>query len=299
MRNSLVENNQHRSSVFVGPTGSGKSYAGISTGRILQPKRFSIKRHVALFDAFDFLDKVEDSKPGDVLIFDEAGVAVDAREWNTITNKVLTQVFQTYRTKNLFVIFTTPDFSFIDNRLRKLMHDFVEMKYVDKNRNVGVGKWFLVNVNRWDGNFWRNTLSVNTEKGIREIDPIEFVKPPEKDCKEYERARSKILNVQIEKAREMREGGGRSVTIDQAATFMGANKDQFYHAILKGAFPIDQDSSTLKIPFGYLQKISKEINNSPGDSELSIFHEKDAEGFEKCITLKNGFCAGFLKPFKL
>jgi len=81
-----------------------------------------------------------------MIVFDEAGVGMPAREWFSISNKMIGYILQTFRHQNLGVIFTTPDFSFIDVQARKLFHSYFETSMIDRQKNCAVLKWMNISV---------------------------------------------------------------------------------------------------------------------------------------------------------
>jgi ABC-type oligopeptide transport system ATPase subunit len=104
--------------ILVGGCGSGKSYAGLTLGTLVDPT-FGIDRVV--FGAEDFLRLINSELPaGSVVMWDEAGVGIPAREWQSISNKLISYVTQTFRHQNLVVMFSVPSFDFVDKNLRAL-----------------------------------------------------------------------------------------------------------------------------------------------------------------------------------
>lgn len=113
--------------IVTGDTGSGKTKFATTLAYVLNPKRFNADYYTN--SVADFLDIVENkTKKGDTVVFDETGANLSAREWYSIGNILAGQALQTYRNKNLCVIFCTPDPSFTDIQLRRLLNCFVVMK---------------------------------------------------------------------------------------------------------------------------------------------------------------------------
>jgi hypothetical protein len=116
--------NQNYICIFTGGTGTGKTYDAISFAHDIDPN-FDASRIV--FTATDFI-KISRSglRPGSVIIWDEAGVGISAREWFSIQNKVISYVLETFRRDNLILIMTTPHMKFIDTKVRALLHGYCE-----------------------------------------------------------------------------------------------------------------------------------------------------------------------------
>jgi len=115
--------------VVCGETGSGKSYSAISFGSM-------IGRTFIVFTPLEFLELLNSGKikKGDVIIFDEAGVGLSARRWQSEQNIVMGSVLQTFRHMNIAVIFTVPNLSFVDVQARKLFHMIMETESIDYER---------------------------------------------------------------------------------------------------------------------------------------------------------------------
>ena len=119
-----ITGNRNANLVFVGDTGSGKSYAAISLAEQVDPN-FSADRIV--FTTREFISLVNSDLPkGAVIIFDDAGLGIPAREWQRLSAKIFGKLFQGFRYKNLVSMITVPDISFIERQSRLLMHLYFE-----------------------------------------------------------------------------------------------------------------------------------------------------------------------------
>jgi len=111
--------------VFVGEPGSGKSYTAIRIATFINPN-FNIDEHL-VFTVEDFFKALDTAERGDVIIFDEAGVGIPAREWQSIQNKLFSYVLQTFRYKNVLVFMTTPNMIYLDKHARALVNYVVNV----------------------------------------------------------------------------------------------------------------------------------------------------------------------------
>jgi hypothetical protein len=147
IHNRLMHKNKNWLCVICGPTGSAKSYSGMRLGEMINPERFDIDRIV--FNAEDFMKLLNSGtlNKGDVIMFDEAGVGLPAREFASLTNKMFNYVLQTFRYRNIGVIFTIPSFSFLDIQARKLLHSYVETVSINREKNHAIVKFLDINVN--------------------------------------------------------------------------------------------------------------------------------------------------------
>lgn len=125
---SRVDRNQNYVMLFVGQTGTGKSYAAMNLAEDLDPD-FNINRVV--FSADEFITVLNSDKSlvkGSVIMWDEAGMGMPAREWYSISNKVISYVVQTFRVRGYILIMTTPSLKYIDSQIRSLFHGIAESK---------------------------------------------------------------------------------------------------------------------------------------------------------------------------
>jgi len=126
-------------SIF-GEPGSGKSLSAITLAKLIDDD-FSLD--FLVFSPEDFLKVLDQAERGDVVIFDEAGVGLPAREWQSLQNKLLGYVLQTFRYQNICVIFTTPHVSYIDKQVRHLVnYSGVALGY-DSSKDAFLTRWYV------------------------------------------------------------------------------------------------------------------------------------------------------------
>lgn len=185
VRKRIHQENKNALMIVCGETGSGKSYTALKIAELLM-KRFSIK--YVVFSAEEFIQLVNSGKlkKGDVIIWDEAGVGIPAKEWWSISNKMINYVLQVFRKENLIVIFTTPSFTFIDASTRRLFHAYIETVRVDFKRKQTIVKWMRVQYNpRFGKDYYKYHRVVNSE-GINVVKKLRFGLPSEQLIKDYE-----------------------------------------------------------------------------------------------------------------
>jgi ABC-type dipeptide/oligopeptide/nickel transport system ATPase component len=118
---------------IVGETGSGKSYMGLRLGEVLDPNRDFGVSHV-VFTPEEFFECLGRLGNNCFIMFDEAGVSYSHREFQSMVNKMLSFVFQTFRYKFINVIFTVPTLGYMDYVGRGLLHAVIRM--LDRGRGV-------------------------------------------------------------------------------------------------------------------------------------------------------------------
>lgn len=104
--------------------GVGKSYTAMKIAELLDEDfREGTKGLVKIVHTpKDFLKAMEyieaKGKRGQVMIIDEAGLLVNARQWHSLINKAMSDVVMTFRVLKCLAIFITPSLSVIDKNIR-------------------------------------------------------------------------------------------------------------------------------------------------------------------------------------
>ena len=133
--------------VMVGERGSCKSGCSITLSEILDrdmnhksrfrlpesyfPKGFKLKPGEemprVIFKPSDFLRLITEERlpKGSCIVFDEVGVGGDSREFMSKKNKMLKQVMETIRSRNLIIFLTAPTLSSFDISFRRSMSTYV------------------------------------------------------------------------------------------------------------------------------------------------------------------------------
>lgn len=153
-----------------------------------------------VYTAREFSERMESIKrPGETIIWDEAGVGMPAREWFKIQNREIGKMLQSAGHLRPIVFFATPDFSFIDSQPKKLFHHFYECQ--DRNENYVRLKPYSIRILRKTGKVLFAYPRFLYE-GISRIKLVRFYKPPEEFIKQYE-------DYSDPRKREMRKKSGQ------------------------------------------------------------------------------------------
>jgi len=282
-QDDLINHNQDTMSAKCGRKGTGKSYSTMIEGqRIRGFEYFDVKKHIACFDPYKFLKMIRKSKKGDFVIFDDAGVGMDNREWAKKSNIIITKLLQTFRTKNLNVTFTVPDFAFVDIKARKLFDYFIQMKKIKsmwKKINgkdtyvTSRAKWYDIKTDSWSGDLWRQTLNVMVKGRPYEIDEISYSKLDDYTARTYEEMRNKASEALNKKADEITDGNDRAVPIEQAAKLLQMKSSQsIYGLVADGQIPIYRDSTSLKIPMAWIKATRKVLKIKDYSTEVFLLN---------------------------
>lgn len=168
-----IMKNKNFMAVFIGQTGSGKSYSALGLAEELQEGGLNMDN--VFLKAGEFLKRIVAGqlKKGDVLTWDEAGIDLNSKQWQSKANRVVNAVMQVFRKDNLIVLFTLPYFSFLDSDARKLVHAVFETQGIDFKTKEVIIKPMIIQVNQSSGKMYKKYLRVKVPgKGLMPIKKI-------------------------------------------------------------------------------------------------------------------------------
>ena len=204
VKDRVQNQNKNFLMLFVGATGSGKSYAALRLAEMLDPD-FTIER--VCFKAKDFMNcinqLVERSEKGEIIkgkvvVWDEFGVEHNAREFMTISNRVINYFFQTSRHLNLIVIMTVPLLSFIDSATRKLAHGIAEMQGINTHTKIASVKLKMLQTNVMTGKEYPKYMRYRRNKKRLVSKRLKF-KLPSKELRDDYEKKKKAFTTQLNK----------------------------------------------------------------------------------------------------
>lgn len=202
MRRRIWHDNKNVLSIFVGTTGSGKSYSALRAAEILD-HTFNIDR--VCFSTIEFLtllrNGIKDNslKKGMVIMYDELGIGHSNRNFQDGVNKCLNFIMQGFRKENLIVFMTVPKFSFIDKQVRELAHYVVKPEKINKKFNVCWCSGYVIDQNPmgvYGSEFIirKSTIAGVDFDGVQEMDMFGLQLPSERLRIEYEEKKRGFLN---------------------------------------------------------------------------------------------------------
>jgi ABC-type dipeptide/oligopeptide/nickel transport system ATPase component len=198
---SRIKKNKNFLAAITGPTGSGKTYSSLRIAQDLDPE-FNSERVVFTPNEFISLINHGNLKSGSVIVFDEAGVSLNNREWQSKSNNLIQYILQTFRHRNYIVLFTSPDFAFIDKASRKLFHSYMETSGINFEKKVCNIKPLMIQISQRTGDMYFKYLRMKSEGvGKARIGLIQVQLPNKNLIKDYEIKKTnftKELNEKIE-----------------------------------------------------------------------------------------------------
>lgn len=232
-----IRKNKNVIGVFLGPTGSGKTYATLDLARNISKElgtNFTIDGNVA-FNFADLIKKTqlpENDKPGSVFIFEEVGAAgsgAASSQWSSKNNASFNSFLQIIRCKNQILLFTTPNFGLLSKQDRTLCHFVAQMQWVNPQNNESNAKMFRVTYNSLYDKAYMKYLRINY-KGTRIcVKNTYFKLPPKEILEPYERAKKEFVDKFCKKVIE------ESEPREKAAKQPRITKDQLEQELKNGS----------------------------------------------------------------
>lgn len=189
----MYRNNQNFLCVVYGATGTGKSYSCLKLCEMIDPK---FKVDNVVFDAEQFIALVKSGKlkKGSAILFEELGVAANARNWYKQENMILSFITQVFRTKNFVVFYTVPRLEFVDMQIAKLVHAHIEALKVDRSRKKNIVKVYdPVQYDSKKNKWFRHYPVFRKNNKTYKINKYVLAKVWNKTAKEYEKKRDVYL----------------------------------------------------------------------------------------------------------
>ena len=190
-----IKTNRNYMMLAQGETGCGKSYIALRLGEIID-KNFSLDNVVFTPQQFSDILTNGKLKAGSVVVFDEAGVGMSSKEWATRSNKLISNITQTFRTNRLVVIFTLPSGRYLDSSIRNVFHALIEPLGVQPGTTKNAFKLLKIEQNYRQNKTYYPYYRFKDEKTNRffKYAIIRIGKPTEELCEAYEKKRDAYLS---------------------------------------------------------------------------------------------------------
>jgi len=179
--------------VLTGPVGSGKSWSALSICKQVDPT-FNDQRIVTSMKQLMNLVNSGNLKSGQAILWDEAGIDISNRNWQSLVNRMVNFLLQTFRHQRLILIMTVPYMDFIDASTRKLFHAEFLTQSIDYELKVVKLKPQLIQYNSRTKKFYYKYLRVRTKLGVSPVKIWNITKPPQDLIDRYEEIKQKFTS---------------------------------------------------------------------------------------------------------
>lgn len=202
--NRTSERNKNCVIAVVGGTGSGKSYTCL---RLMELRAKMLGREPDVRNCCrsttEFMQRINSGelKRGDVIILEEVGVNVSAREWQSKMNRLINYVFQTFRTQNLVVLLNLPDIRMLDVNSQRILHAKIETSGIDFEKQRSKFKFKIRKHKPSSGKDWWIFMKVRIGRKVKKIKLMSVKKPSDDLSIPYEKRRKEYtdkLNKEVE-----------------------------------------------------------------------------------------------------
>ena len=191
-----IQLNKNNLVVFMGATGSGKTWSGISILEIMSKRDkipFTINHIV--FSLKELMELINSGilKKGSKILFDEPQISISNRDFQSEANKVFNFLLTTFRHRNWTLFFCTPYEDLLDKSTRKLFHAKFETMSINVNTKTCKVKPKVIEYNSQIGKFYEKFLRVSykplgsSNNIVTKLKFWNVPKPSKELIKEYEK----------------------------------------------------------------------------------------------------------------
>jgi hypothetical protein len=208
IRQRLWRRNRNYLITINGKPGTSKSYTALAWAVCINQK-FDIT-HV-VFSALEFMRLINSGliKRGDVIVWEEIGREMGARDAMTKKNKEMGFVLQTFRNLNICLITTVPYTDLADLNATKLCDMIMETNYINYDKKTANVRLFEVKYNQRTKKFYYPHPVTALDNGeIAAIESADVDIPPEELRKAYEKKKkdyTTTVNLKAQKELEEQE----------------------------------------------------------------------------------------------
>jgi hypothetical protein len=258
----IHEENKNWVCIFVGETGSGKSWGAGRVAEAIWPG-FSMDEYAMSIEEFVEVAGDKSYPSGTGVVLDEAGVAANSRNWYEVANEVLNFLLQTWREQNRFAILTVPELDLIDAQVRRRFHHYIEMVSVDEEAQTSKAKIQHIDTNRKTGkNYYKYHRMKDSTGWTKKWKYINFNPPSDPLRDAYEAKKQEFtedLNARLlDLIREENGSEEEDLSVQEVAeTIVSNERVDDYISEAPGGKYIDRD--LLKADWGVSEADSKQV----------------------------------------
>ncbi len=179
---------------FTGTTGSGKSLSGITLCDLVDKTFIPNLEKRVVFSMLELMELLNDKenplKNGEAVLWEEGGTSVSSRDWQSLSNKLINFLLQTFRHRRIVLILNVPYIDFIDSNTRKLFHASFETTKIDYKLNKCFVKPRILQYNSRSKKTYEKMLRIHTPEGVVPLRLWGIPKPAKWICDSYERLKT-------------------------------------------------------------------------------------------------------------
>lgn len=191
IKDECFNKNSNFIGIWVGKPGSGKSVSALRMCEVIDPKFtinnvvFSIQELLKAVEIFQNLHEKGVDIRGSCILYDEAGVSADNRQWQDKLHKALNDSIEIFRFLNLVLMITVPGRNRIDKKFRELIHG--QFYPYEKGKDYRMVKFFLFKQDMLRNIEYNQYLKMQTRGWISKIKSLRVKKPRKELFDAYEK----------------------------------------------------------------------------------------------------------------
>ena len=148
IRGKCTEYNENFVIIAVGMPGKGKTMGSCSLAELLDDDFDESRVAVNYTEFFNLINNHDPPlPPGSVIIYDEFQQSANSRDWQNVLNRAISDVVNTFRSRRLITIITTPRMALIDKNVRCLLNMRMDFKRKNLRKKYSVAVPYFQEVN--------------------------------------------------------------------------------------------------------------------------------------------------------
>jgi|GEM_PF-3626132 len=176
---------------------SGKTYSNIRMCELWYKYKFDepFPQENICFSVSEAVKRLRGGlRKGEFIIVEEAGVLINSLDFQNKIAKFFTGVLQSFRSKNIGVVFNLPNISFLNKTARTLLHVVFQTQRIDPIRKEVVVKPFYWQTNSLSGKTYQKYLQQKINGHHLKIQRLNFGLPSSEILIPYEKRKDEFVN---------------------------------------------------------------------------------------------------------
>lgn len=182
----------------VGATGGGKTYSALSQLEKWYQFKFGepFPHENICFSIEEAAKRIRNGnlRRGEILLIEEAGVLMNSLDFQNKISKFFGSVLQSFRSKNIGIIFTLPNISLLNKTARSLLHLTLQTQSINTKTKQVCLKPFYTQTNPLTGKDYRKYLLQKIGRHNAKVERIFLGLPSAEIIKIYEEKKEKFVN---------------------------------------------------------------------------------------------------------